>query len=373
MTRAVISAFIIQFVFVFMLVPARAASVRCEQIFTLQQPTASAPIAESTTLQRLFSPLKAKAIKTILQGMAYFKGLPKYFNRIEQLRQSGDYLKYHNFGEMGLAEIGISVRYNKANFESLNTGRPLVIIGNHHLGIADGLTLQHISSQARREKPSLLFLARWIEKLLPHAVFGDEQGWGTAIPVDINTPKPTDPLYDSKMAEIKAFNSTWSRTSLKALRGGGALIIFPAGHVAAINEGGGSYPTNVFDAPNSWQEGFLSLARIGKADIVFANVKSVNSESFYKNRKRFGGGDLERVIWFFSEALAKKDQVIDVELSKPMSLDEIYDKLAEVYGHPRETLEADPALAAELMRQYTYQLSVFSPQTLDTTDSPQRK
>jgi 1-acyl-sn-glycerol-3-phosphate acyltransferase len=305
--------------------------------------------------------------------MAYFKGLPKYFNRIEQLRQSGDYLKYPNFGEMGLAEIGISVRYNKAQFESLNTGRPLVIIGNHHLGIADGLALQYISSQARREKPSLLFLARWIEKLLPHAVFGDEQGWGTAIPVDINQPKPTDPLYDSKMAEIKAFNSTWSRTSLKTLRSGGALIIFPAGHVAAINEGGEKYPSNVYDAPNSWQEGFLSLARLGKADIVFANVKSVNSESFYKNRKRFGGGDLERVIWFFSEALAKKGQEIDVELSKPMSLDEIYDKLAEVYGSTRETLEADPALTAELMRQYTYQLSVFSPQALDTKDAPQRR
>ncbi len=241
MPRILNSFFAVQFIFIFMVLPARAETIRCEQIFNVLEATSSAQVAESPILIRLLSPLKEKAIKTILQGMAYFKGLPKYINRIEQLRQSGDYLKYDNFGEMGVAEIGISVRYNQANFESLNTGRPLIIIGNHHLGIADGLTLQYLSSRARRAKPTLLLLARWIEKLLPHAIFGDEQGWGTAVPVDINTPKPSDPLYDTKMSEIKAFNSSWSRTSLRVLRSGGALIIFPAGHVASINEGG-TYP-----------------------------------------------------------------------------------------------------------------------------------
>ncbi len=117
----------------------------------------------------------------------------------------------------------------------------------------------------------------------------------------------------------------------------------------------------------------MNLARIGNADIVFANVMSVNSQAFYKNRKRFGGGDLERVIWFFSEALAKKGRVIDVELSSPMSLNEVYDRLSEVYNVPRKTLVSDQALTTELMRQYTYQLSIVSPQILDTTDSPQRK
>lgn len=338
-----------------------------------QEVSASAPSTESSILSRLYSSLPGRVVKPILKTMAYFKGLPRYFKKIEQLRQSGDYLKYDNFGEMGLAEIGISLRYNQAKLEGLNTGRPLVILGNHHLGIADGLAIQYLSGQARANSPSLLFLARWIEKLLPHAVYGDEHQWGTAIPVDINTPKASDPDFAAKTADINKFNSSWSRTSLKALRQGAALIIFPAGHVAGINQGAGQYPENIYDSPHSWQEGFLNLARFAKADIVFANIVSVNSEAFYKNRKRFGGGDLERVIWFFSEALAKKDQVMDIELSKPMDLDAIYDRLAEVFKYPKETLINDQALTAELMRQYTYNLSVFEPQTLDTLDSPLRK
>ena len=158
---------------------------------------------------------------------------------------------------------------------------------------------------------------------------------------------------------------------MRVLRLGGALIIFPAGHVASI-EDGGNYPESVYDAKNSWQDGFLNLARLGKAEIVFAHVDSVNSEAFYRKRKRFGGGDKERVIWFFSEALAKRDQTINVSLSDPMGIDAIYDHLSAAFGHSKEALAADPALTSELMRQFTYRISEFFPQTLDTKVSPQK-
>lgn len=369
---------VVQSLLLLMGLPAMAGSSQCERF--LREPNLSKEFQASLTqvqvvpmLHRLYTKLPNKVVKSILHTMAYFKGLPRYFKKIEHLRQSGDYLKYTNFGEMGLAEIGISLRYNQAKFEGLNTGRPLIIIGNHHLGIADGLALQHLMGQARLETPSLLFLARWIEKLLPHAVFGDEHGWGTAVPIDINTPKSSDPDHNAKTLEINKFNSSWSRVSLKALKNGGALIVFPAGHVASINSGDEVFPDNVYDAPNSWQEGFLNLARVAKADIVFANLMTVNSQAFYKKRKRFGGGDLERVIWFFSEALAKKGQVIDIELSEPLGLSETYERLSEAFNYSKETLLSDHALTAELMRQYTYNLSLFSPQTLDTLDSPQKK
>jgi putative hemolysin len=316
--------------------------------------------------------LKKKAIDKTLDLIAAFKGLPRYLKRNEELKTTGHYLNYRNFGEMGIAEIGISVRYNKTNLDALNTGRPLIIVANHHLGLADGLALQYLAGQVRQNSPTLLLLARWIEKIMPHAVFGDQQRWGTAIPVEINTPKKSDPLYDQKMAEVKAFNAGWTRTSSRVLRNGGALIVFPAGHVASINDDGGKYPESVYDAPDSWQEGFLNLARLGKADLVFAKVDSVNSEAFYRDRKRFGGGDKERVIWFFSEALAKKDKTIDIGLSKPMSLDEVYEVLARNFGSSKEALVANPTLAAELMRKFTYRLTEFSPQTLETLDSPQK-
>jgi putative hemolysin len=365
------SLLFIHLILVLPMVPAHADTDVCEGLVaTKLKPPAKA--AQLSSSKSLLDWLKKKAVYKTLDVMAALKGLPQYLKLNEELRTTGRYLNYRNFGEMGLAEIGISVRYNKVNLDALNTGKPLIIVANHHLGIADGLALQYLAGRSRQDSPSLLFLARWIEKLLPHAVYGDEQQWGTAVPVEINKPEESDPLYETKVAEVKAFNSAWARTSARVLRAGGALIIFPAGHVASINNDGGSYPESVYDAPDSWQDGFLSLARLGKADIVFANVDSVNSEDFYRHRKRFGGDDKERVIWFFSEALAKKDKAININLSKPMSLEEIYNTLSRNFGYPRETLDGNPALTTELMRKFTYKIAELFPQKLDTQDSPQK-
>lgn len=341
-------------------------------LFLFLSLSAGPAVAAPSICEKLLTYTKAKAIDATLNLMATMKGLPKYLKQIEESKQNGDYLNYANFGEMGLAELGIAVRYNQKKLEALNTGRPLIIVANHHLGIADGLALQYLASRSRTDKPSLLFLARWIEKLLPHAIFGDERKWGTAIPVEINKPKPSDPLFDSKMNDVKAFNSSWSRTSLKVLKSGGALIIFPAGHVASIEQDGGKYPNNVYDSPGSWTDSVLDLARLGKADIVFAYVESVNSKSFYTDRKRFGGGDKERVIWFFSEAVAKKNQSIDIFLSEPMSFQAIQTTFAQTFESSRQSLEADPLLMAELMRRYTYKLKDLYPQRLDVKDLPQK-
>ncbi len=317
--------------------------------------------------------VKKQFINRTLDVMAAMKGLPKYLKLIKEIEATGRYVDdYDNFGVMGLAEMGISIRFNQAQLQALDTGKPLIIVANHHLGIADGLALQYLSSRARRDTPSLLFLARWIEKILPFAVYGDQKNWGTAVPVEINLPKEGDPEYEAKLSAVKNFNKSWSRQSLKVLKAGGALIIFPAGHVASIDDSAGPYPASVFDSPGSWQEGYLNLARLGKAEIVFAHVDSVNSEAFYRKRKRFGGGDRERVIWFFSEALAKRNKSIDVYLSKPMSLETIYEELSQKYGVPRENLEADSQLSAELMRRYTYEVSKWVPQSLDTQDLPRK-
>lgn len=370
MPRTLKLSFFIYLILISHVVLAHDETGPCETDLTEVKSAADAKAAVGLSSESLVQWLKRKAIDKTLDAMAIYKGLPKYLKRNDELRTSGLYRDYRNFGELGLAEMGISVRFNQKNVVALNTGRPLIIIANHHLGIADGLALQYVAGLSREHSPSLLFLARWIEKLLPYAVFGDEHKWGTAIPVEINTPKESDPLYESKMAQVKAFNSKWNRASFRVLKNGGALIIFPAGHVASINSDSGNYPASVYDAADSWQDGFLNLARLGKADIVFAHVDSVNSEAFYRNRKRFGGGDKERVIWFFSEALRKRGQNIDIRLSNPMSLDNIYSALAEIFGHSKEELSADSALTTELMRQFTYKLAELYPQTLDTKASP---
>lgn len=304
--------------------------------------------------------VKALAVSGILAGMAWRRGLFKYRKQIKEIEKSDYDRAYTNFGHMGLAELGISVRYNGERFAALNTGRPLIIVANHHLGIADGLAMQYITSRARPSAPSLLFLARWIEKLLPFAVVGDARGWGTALPIEINKLATTDP-------EANHFNAESRKKALANLRSAGAVIAFPAGHVAPLVKGT-AYPGGVMD--DSWQEGFLLIARRSKAQIVFANVDAVNSEAFYRNRKRFGGGDQERVFWFLSEAVAKRGQTIDVHLSRPMDLDEVYGMLADKYGDSIGLLKADHKSTAERMRQWVYAMVEDGAPALDTVEKP---
>jgi hypothetical protein len=311
--------------------------------------------------------LKDLSLDKTLDLIGYVKRLPKYLERKNHLVESEKYLEYRNFGEMGLAELGISVRANQEKLEALNTGRPLIIVANHPLGIADGLSLQHLSSKVRQDSPSLLMLARWIEKLMPKSVYTDDESWGTAIPVDINEPDPSD---TERLDEFRKFNKRWNLTTLRALKRGALVIIFPAGHVAGINTGSGPYPENVFDAPGSWQKGTLNLARMAGADIVFAQIASVNSRAFYKYRKMFGGKDKERVIWFFSEAIRKSGKAIDVYLSEPLSLDGVYQNLSRTYGIAEEDLRANEDMATELMRQYTHSVDHHYPQELNLTESP---
>ena len=98
----------------------------------------------------------------------------------------------------------------------------------------------------------------------------------------------------------------------------------------------------------------------------------MNNKSFYEKRKRFGGRDKERVIWFFSEAIAKKGKAIDVFLSEPMSLETIYDSLSKKYNYSESELRDKPDLTVELMRQYTHGLPMLYPQELDAKASPSK-
>lgn len=359
---------------------AHSSVIRCSDAFNSSRSnieTDSTPIPTGSAPSRFFNSvtqtLKAKRADMALTIMAYSEGLPARLKRIKHLEQTGQYLAYKNFGAMGLAETGVPVRYNQKRFHSLNTKRQLVIIANHPLGIADAWSLLYIAGRARGDSETLLFLARWVEKLFPPAIYGDPHGWGSGLLVDIDKPLLTDPQYSTKIADFNYFNMKWARSGIRVLRLGGAVIIFPAGHISTINKDGSSYPKNVYDAPDSWMTGILDIARMGgNADIVFAHVDSVNSEEFYNNRRRYGGGDKERVIWLLKETQAKASQSVDVQFSDPMSLNDLYETLALRFGLSRKQLEADPKLTVELMRQYTYKVPEYFPQILDTTDLSQK-
>ena len=257
---------------------------RCEQLMSFSAQVQTEYVVPA------YQWVKEKSIDLILKAIGIAKGLPKYLKRTTELQKSGAYEKYDNFGELGLAELGIPIKYNLEKLEGLNTGRPLIIVANHHLGIADGLALQYLSSKARGDAhPSLLLLARWIEKLFPRAIFGDKAKWGTAIPVEINKPKEDDPEYEEKMAAVKDFNSKWSKTTFRALKKGAAVIFFPAGQVAALHENvDAEYPHNVFDGEGSWKPSVINLAKMIGADIAFANVFSPALSTVRQCRKEMG-------------------------------------------------------------------------------------
>ena len=234
------------------------------------------------TVPSVVKKLKNYAEDKTLKAIAYLRGVPPYLERMKELIAKELYLKYRDFGHLGAAELNFSIRTNRQKHLNLNTGRPLIIIANHPLGITDGLAIQNIAGSVRTEKPVLLLLLRWIEKLMPKAVFSSNSEWGSAIPVDNRRPDPEDPANQELLDEIRTFNKQWQGKYLRVLRKGAAIIIFPAGQVSGMHKENGSYPENVYDSENSWHSGYLSLARIGKADIVFAHIDNVNSWFFYK-------------------------------------------------------------------------------------------
>ena len=327
--------------------------------------------------------VSARAKDAALAALAVQKGVPQYIKRKDHLIESRTFLEYDNFGQLGLAELKLPANFNFEQAMKLNSGRPLIVLANHPLGVADGLALQALVSKARPNQVSALLLADWIKRLLPEAVYEGPESWGRAIPVDISHPDPNAPNFAELSEAIQKVNAQSTRTALKVLRANGAIIIFPAGHVSSFVPGLGGYPNNVQDAPGSWMPSALALARIAKADIVFAHINTVNNKSFYENRKRFGGGNRERIIWFISEAVKLQNRGVNIALSTPMSLEQVVSELnerfkgqtilgTEVDDVSEATLKNQPEVVMEMMRRYTYQSTRFFPQQLDSRYLPQK-
>ena len=78
------------------------------------------------------------------------------------------------------------------------------------------------------------------------------------------------------------------------------------------------------------------------------------------------------MVWFLSEAIAKKGKILDVYLSDPLSLEEMYETLSKTYNLSVEELKSNDDLTSELSRRFTYELSDHFPQELNYIDSPEK-
>lgn len=157
------------------------------------------------------------------------------------------------FVRAALARLGIAPVVDPAQLELVPAHGPLVIVANHPFGGADGLVLLDV---LLRRRPDLRVLAtRALAHLAPLA------------PLVIAVEN-----FDRRRGA--ALNVTPLRRALRHVRGGGALLMFPAGVVSHLDLREGC----VVDPP--WSSATARLIRRTDAPVLPVHVAGRNSDAF---------------------------------------------------------------------------------------------
>ena len=116
-----------------------------------------------------------------------------------------------SFWDVMLSRYGVSLELISGTLENIPQQGPLVIVANHPFGILDGLIMGHILSERRGSF-----------QILANSVFQDAPELnGTVLPIS----------FDETKDAVKLNLDTRAK-ALTALRGGGAIGIFPGGTVS---------------------------------------------------------------------------------------------------------------------------------------------
>jgi putative hemolysin len=165
----------------------------------------------------------------------------------------------------------------------------VIVAANHPHGVVDGLILM---SALRRARPDIRVLTNQLLARIPElrdcCLFVDP--------------------FDGPGAEAR------SRAGLRAahlwLRGGGALIVFPAGEVAHARRTGGERADSV------WKPAMSRLAVATGAPVIPAFIRGRNSQTFY------AAGRVHRAVRTLllpRELLKKRGSAIAVRFGRPLS------------------------------------------------------
>lgn len=151
-----------------------------------------------------------------------------------------------------LNAFGLQYHANTELLEKIPRSGPLIIVANHPFGLADAVILGHMTGQVR---PDAKFIANSMLASMPEV-----QPW--IIPVD-----------NFGGAGSERHNVSALKLSLRHLRTGGALIIFPAGEVASYQLGQG-----IMERP--WKSHLGALVHHSKASVVPVHFAGRNSLLF---------------------------------------------------------------------------------------------
>lgn len=159
-----------------------------------------------------------------------------------------------DFLERALNELGVRYEVTPEQLACIPPSGPLIVVSNHPHGALDGLTLTRV---VRRVRP-------------------DARGWSNFIL------RCLDPLHESMIfldpfgrPESARVNMAAIKDSIALLRGGGALVIQPAGMVSHLRLRSGT----LSDPP--WSDTVVRLVRKTKASVLPVFIEGRNGIGFY--------------------------------------------------------------------------------------------
>jgi putative hemolysin len=260
----------------------------------------------------------AKAINTDKYGvLGTFSGwllmkalkistLNKIYNRNKHLTE----LEFLN---AILDEFQIKFEIPEEDFKRLPKDGAYITVSNHPLGGIDGILLLKLMLE---KEPNFRIIANFllhrIEPMKPYIM-------------------PVNPFEDHKDAKSSVIGI---KETLRHLRDGKPLGMFPAGEVSTYKDG-----KIMVDKP--WEEGAIKVIRKAQVPVVPIYFHAKNSRFFYLISKL---SPTLRTAKLPSELLTQKHRVIKVRIGKPISV-------AEQNEH--ETIES----YSEFLRKKTYMLA----------------
>jgi putative hemolysin len=193
------------------------------------------------------------------------------------------------FESRALNALNIAAQISFDDLDHIPRSGPLIVAANHPHGIVDGLVLM---SALRRIRPDFRVLTNQLLARIPElrncCLF--------VVP------------FDGPVAEAR--NRAGLRAAHVWLRGGGALVVFPAGEVAHAPAVDGQR------ADSEWKPAMSRLALASGATVIPAFIGGHNSQAFY------AAGRLHpalRTLLLPRELLKKRGSTIGVRLGAPLS------------------------------------------------------
>ncbi|EKT4498791.1 lysophospholipid acyltransferase family protein [Flavobacterium psychrophilum] len=260
----------------------------------------------------------AKAINTDKYGvLGTFSGwlLMKALkiSTLNEIYDKNKHLSELEFLNAILDEFQIKFEIPEEDLKRLPKEGAYITVSNHPLGGIDGILLLKLMLEREPNfKIIANFLLHRIEPMKPYIM-------------------PVNPFEDHKDAKSSVIGI---KETLRHLRDGKPLGMFPAGEVSTYKDG-----KIMVDKP--WEEGAIKVIRKAQVPVVPIYFHAKNSRFFYFLSKI---SSTLRTAKLPSELLTQKDRVIKVRIGKPISV-------AEQNEH--ETIEA----YSEFLRKKTYMLA----------------